>query len=108
MIPQLTPREVNNLIIAGEPVVLLDVREPEEYAICRLPGSILIPLGDLPGRAHELDVPDGTTLVVYCHHGVRSLRGAGYLMQLGMEKVASMSGGIEWWSQLIDPSVPRY
>jgi len=108
MIPQITPQDVNNLLIAGKPVLLLDVREPKEYAICQLPGSVLIPLGDLPGRTHELDIPDGAKVVVYCHHGVRSLRGAGYLMQMGFENVASMTGGIDWWSQLVDASVPRY
>jgi rhodanese-related sulfurtransferase len=108
MIRQLTPMDVNNLLIAGEPVMLLDVREPEEYAICRLPGSVLIPLGELPSRLGEIDVPEGGTVVVYCHHGIRSNRAAAFLHQQGIENAVNMSGGIEWWSQQIDPSVPRY
>jgi len=108
MIRQLTPQEVNNLLIAGEKVVLLDVREPEEYAICRLPGSVLIPLGDLPGRVASLDFPEDATLVVYCHHGVRSNRAAAFLHQHGFENAVNMTGGIDWWSQLINPGVPRY
>lgn len=108
MIPQIQPHEVKNRLDSGLPTLLLDVREPDEYAICRLPGSVLVPLGDLPGQAESLEIPDGTMVVVYCHHGVRSLRGAGVLMQAGIGNVASMAGGIEWWSQLIDPGVPRY
>ncbi len=108
MIRQLSPFEVNNLMIAGEKVILLDVREPEEYAICRLPGSVLIPLGELPSRFGELDVAEDATLVVYCHHGIRSNRGAAFLHQQGIENAVNMTGGIEWWSQQIDPSVPRY
>ena len=73
-----------------------------------MPGSVLIPLGDLAGRTHEIDPPAEATVVVYCHHGVRSQRAAVYLSQLGFEKVANLAGGIDWWSQLIDPAVPRY
>jgi rhodanese-related sulfurtransferase len=108
MIPQLTPHEVNGKLIAGEKVVLLDVREPEEYAICHLPGSVLIPLGDLPGRVAALDFPEDATVVVYCHHGVRSNRAAAFLHQNGFTNAVNMSGGIDWWSQLVDPGVPRY
>ena len=94
---------------AGEPVYLLDVRQPEEYGICRLPDSQLIPLGELPQRAREVEPPAGATVVVYCHHGIRSLSGAAILQRAaGLENVYSMAGGIEAWSARIDPSVPRY
>ena len=108
MVRQILPQQVKAKLDAGEPVVLVDVRQPEEYAICRLAGSQLIPLGELSRRAGEIEPPDGGTVVVYCHHGVRSLSGAMILQQFGVENVASMAGGIDAWSQLIDPSVPRY
>ena len=73
-----------------------------------LPGSVLLPLDQLPGKARELGPPAGTKIVVYCHHGIRSLSGASILMQAGHENVASLAGGIEAWSVRIDPKVPRY
>ena len=102
------PRDVQALLTAGSPLVLLDVREPNEHAFCHLPGSVLIPLGDLPTRFEELDVPEGALVVVYCHHGIRSLRGAGFLQHVGIANVASMAGGIEAWSLTVDAGVPRY
>ena len=108
MIRQIHPQELHAKLVAGEPVVLLDVRQPEEYAICRLAGSELIPLGELVRRAGEVEVPPGASVVVYCHHGVRSLSGAAILHQAGIENVASLAGGIDAWSMLIDPTVPRY
>ncbi len=93
---------------AGEPVYLLDVRQPEEHTFCRLAGSHLIPLGELMYRAGEVEPPEGAAVVVYCHHGVRSLSGAAILQRLGHEHVYSLAGGIDAWSQLIDPAVPRY
>lgn len=108
MIRQIHPADVKAKLDAGEPVVLLDVRQPEEYAICRLAGSVLIPLGELPQRVGELDVPDGATVVVYCHHGMRSLNGAMLLAQAGIPNAVSMAGGIEAWSTQVDPAVPRY
>lgn len=108
MVRQILPQQVKAKLDAGEPVVLVDVRQPEEYALCRLDGSRLIPLGELPRRAAEVEPPEGATVVVYCHHGVRSLSGAMILQQFGVENVASMAGGIDAWSQLVDPNVPRY
>lgn len=108
MIPQIHPNDVKAKLDAGEPVVLLDVRQPNEYAYCRLEPSEHIPLHELTGRWEELDVPAGALVVVYCHHGVRSLSGAAILIQAGINNVASMSGGIEAWSLLVDPTVRRY
>lgn len=101
-------RELKAMLDAGKPVMLLDVREPAEHAICHLPGCELIPLGELPVRLNEIHPPDGGLVVVYCHHGIRSLNGAAYLEQAGVTPVASLSGGIDAWSALIDPSIPRY
>jgi rhodanese-related sulfurtransferase len=108
LIPQITVHELRERLAAGEPVFLLDVREPEEHSYAAMPGSKLIPLGDLPGRVQEIDPPAGTLTVVYCHHGIRSLTGAHLLQRAGLESVASLAGGIDAWSRLIDPAVPRY
>lgn len=108
MIRQILPADLKTKLDAGEQVVLVDVRQPEEYAICQLPGSQLIPLGELNLRASEVEVPDGASLVVYCHHGVRSLSGAGMLAQAGHAEVFSLAGGIDAWSRFIDPTVRRY
>ena len=102
------PAEVKAKLDAGEPVYLLDVRQPEEHEFARLPNSTLIPLGELGYRAGEVEPPTGATVVVYCHHGVRSLSGAAILLQFGHDRVVSMAGGIDAWSVLIDPAVPRY
>lgn len=108
MIAQIEPEAVKQKLDKGEPVILVDVREPEEYAICHLEGSQLIPLGELIRRTDEVEAPDGALVVVYCHHGVRSLSGAALFQRAGIENVVSMSGGIDAWSLRIDPSVRRY
>jgi rhodanese-related sulfurtransferase len=95
-------------LAAKEPIYLLDVREPSEHEYSRLPDSKLIPLGELMERVGEVAPPDGVPVVVYCHHGVRSLSGAAILEMNGIREAYSLSGGIEAWSTLIDPSVPRY
>jgi sulfur-carrier protein adenylyltransferase/sulfurtransferase len=89
-----------------ERIVLIDVREPNEYQICRIPSSRLIPLRQLSQRAGELD-PDAE-IVVYCRTGVRSARAAGLLTDAGFRKVKNLKGGILSWSDTIDPSVPKY
>ena len=90
---------------AGKPT-LLDVREPEEFEICKLPNAKLIPLGNLPERVHELDTADD--LVVYCHTGVRSARATAFLRQMGFTKAKNLSGGIDAWTDEIDPEMPKY
>lgn len=107
MIPQIQPQELKRLLERGAPVLLLDVREPQEYAWCHLTGSLHIPLGELPARVGELDVGE-ELVVVYCHHGLRSLSGAAILLQAGFANVASLAGGIDRWAVQIDPSMPRY
>jgi rhodanese-related sulfurtransferase len=110
--PEITPELFARLRIAekdagGEPVVLLDVREPWEFQSASLPGSLLMPMGDVTSRAHaELD-PDGH-IVVLCHHGQRSLSVAMWLRGQGFERAQSLAGGIDGWSRVIDATVPRY
>jgi adenylyltransferase/sulfurtransferase len=90
-----------------EPVpMLLDVREPVEASFVSLPGSVLIPLGDLPARIDELD--RDAPLVVYCHHGVRSSRALGMLERAGFRRVRHLTGGIDAWAVQVDPEMPRY
>lgn len=88
------------------PPLLLDVRERPEASFASLPGSVLIPLGELPGRVDEL--PRDEPIVVYCHHGVRSARALSVLEQAGFTRARHLTGGIDAWSVKVDPAVPRY
>lgn len=92
----------------GESIYLVDVRQPWEHDLARLPDDILVPLDQLAELADEITPPAGALVVTYCHHGVRSLSAAAILQRLGHENVASLAGGIDAWSQLIDPGVARY
>jgi rhodanese-related sulfurtransferase len=92
----------------GERFVLLDCREPAEVATARIAGSTHIPMRDIPGRIGELEANRQGRIVVHCHHGGRSLRVTQFLRQQGFASVQNMTGGIDTWSQQIDPSVPRY
>ena len=106
---ELTPREVKSKLDAGEAVLLLDVREPNEHALTRLEGCQLVPMNTVPERLQHLDTLAGDKLlVVYCHHGVRSLNVVHWLRGQGVENCVSMSGGIEGWSCEVDAAVPRY
>lgn len=88
-------------------LTLLDVREPWEVATASLPGSINIPMGEIPSRAHaELD-PD-QPIIVLCHHGARSLSVTMWLRNQGFDQAQSLAGGIDQWSRTIDPSIPVY
>ncbi len=107
MVPQIQPNDLKGLLDGGAPVLLVDVRQPEEHVYCNLPGSLLIPLGELKARVQEIE-PGEALVVVYCHHGVRSLSGAAILAQAGIPNVASLAGGIDRWSLTVDPGVPRY
>jgi rhodanese-related sulfurtransferase len=104
---EITPAEVSELLKEGLPVRLIDVREPAEHAICHIEGATLIPMQSIPTRLQDLDDP-GIRLIVFCHHGVRSLSVADWLRRQGVENCQSMAGGIDLWSLRIDPAVPRY
>ncbi len=101
-----TPQELHARWQRGDRPFLLDVREPEEYRIVRLPDATLIPLGDLIARQQELD-PD-IEIVVYCHHGIRSMKAVAYLRNAGFPLARNLRGGIDAWSLQVDPGVPRY
>jgi rhodanese-related sulfurtransferase len=104
---EITPSEVSAELKAGIPLRLVDVREPQEYAICRIEGATLIPMNNIPQHLSELD-DDGAQIVVFCHHGVRSLSVVDWLRKQGIDNCQSMAGGIDLWSLQIDPEVPRY
>lgn len=92
--------------ISEPDVQILDVRLPDEVAIAQLPGCINVPLNELPQRLDELD--PARPVAIYCHHGVRSLQAGRLLERQGFAKVCHLEGGIEAWSNEIDPSVARY
>jgi rhodanese-related sulfurtransferase len=87
---------------------LIDCREDEELSICRIDGSEWFPLGSFPQVIGKLTADSGRGVVVFCHHGMRSQRAAAFLRAHGVSNAFSMSGGIDMWSEIIDPSVPRY
>ncbi len=104
-----TVKDVKRRMDAGENLLLIDVREPHEYAIAKIPGSELVPMRRVPSELQSLEArADEAVLVVYCHHGVRSLQVANWLREQGVADCQSMAGGIEAWSLEVDPSVPRY
>ena len=104
---EIDPESVQKMAKRGESFTLLDVREPWEFETARIQGAKLMPMGDIPSRANqELDPEDH--IVVYCHHGVRSMNVTAWLRQQGFEKAQSMAGGIDAWSRRVDPKVPVY
>ena len=104
---EITPEEVKMKLDHGDEFTLLDVREPWEFEAAHMSGAKLLPMGDVPSRAHqELDPEDH--VVVVCHHGVRSMNVTVWLRQQGFDKVQSMRGGIDAWSRRVDGKVPMY
>ena len=104
---EITAEEVKGKLDAGENFTLLDVREPWEFETAKISRAKLMPMGEVPSRAHqELDPEDH--IVVVCHHGVRSMNVTVWLRQQGFEKAQSMRGGIDAWSRSVDGKVPLY
>src|SRR5689334_1312814 len=103
---EITPAELKAKMDRGDDFVLIDVREPEEYAIARIQGSRLIPRATLPERVHELSSADD--IVVHCKSGVRSGMAVDFLKQAGFRRVKNLVGGILRWSDDVDPTVAKY
>jgi adenylyltransferase/sulfurtransferase len=103
---EITPSDVKARLDKGEQLVFIDVREPWEYALCRIEGAKHVPLGVLAANLKTL--PDVHEVICYCHHGMRSLDAATWLRFQGIERAKSLAGGIERWSVEVDPKVPRY
>jgi rhodanese-related sulfurtransferase len=104
---EITAEDVKAAVDRKEPVTLIDVREPWEYQTARIEGATLIPMGEIPSRAHQELDPEAH-IIVYCHHGVRSMNVTAWLRQQGFEKAQSMAGGIDAWSRRVDGKVPVY
>jgi len=100
------PAELKAKQDRGDDFALIDVREPHEFQICRIPGSKLIPLGELPKRVGELD-PEAE-IVAHCKSGARSAKAVDFLKQAGFKKARNLKGGILAWSDKVDPTVPKY
>jgi len=104
-----TPQDIQRRLAACEKLLLVDVREPAEFQVARIAGAKLIPMRTVPAQLQRLEAAaDEATLIVYCHHGVRSLNVVNWLREQGISGCQSMAGGIDRWSLQIDPSVPRY
>jgi rhodanese-related sulfurtransferase len=104
---EITVDQLKQQLASAHPPILLDVREPWEYATAHLPNSTFIPMSEIPARAfNELD--EDQPIAVMCHHGARSLSVANWLREKGFSKAQSVTGGIDLWSSVIDPTIPRY
>jgi rhodanese-related sulfurtransferase len=104
-----TPQDIRRRLAAGEKLLLIDVREPNEFQAARISDAELIPMRTIPAQLQRLEAAsDDATLIVYCHHGIRSLNVVNWLREQGVSGCQSMAGGIDRWSLEIDPSVPRY
>src|ERR1700739_1018454 len=107
MFYEITDEEWKSKFESGESFTLLDVREPWEFETAKIASAKLMPMGEVPSRAHqELDPEDH--IVVVCHHAVRSMNVTAWLRQQGFEKAQSLRGGIDAWSRRVDGKVPLY
>jgi rhodanese-related sulfurtransferase len=101
-------KSVKAMLDGDDEFVLLDCREPDEYEFVKLNGAQHIPIGEISTRLVELNGGQDDRIVVYCHHGSRSLMVTQFLRQQGFDGAQNMSGGIDAWAVEIDPSLPRY
>jgi rhodanese-related sulfurtransferase len=103
---EIAPREVKDLLARGEKFLFVDVREKWEHETSRIEGSVLISMREIPSNLSRLS--GAGEVVLFCHHGIRSLDAAAWLREQGVGSARSMSGGIDRWSAEIDSGVPRY
>jgi adenylyltransferase/sulfurtransferase len=102
----ISSEELKKRIDAGENLFILDVRNPNEFAICRIPGTVLLPLPELPLRFGE--VPKNREVIVHCKSGMRSQKAIEFLKAQGYTKLVNLTGGILAWADKVDPGMPRY
>lgn len=106
---ELTPQEAAARLKGENPPAIIDVREPDEFALARLENARLIPMQAIPAELQRLEsLADDADLLVFCHHGVRSLQVVNWLREHGIENCYSVTGGLDRWSREIDPGIPRY
>jgi rhodanese-related sulfurtransferase len=105
---EVTCQQVQAKLDAGDDFLLLDCREPDEYATVKIDAATLLPMSAIQDRVGELDEHRGREIVVHCHHGGRSLQVAKWLRAQGHDTASSMAGGIDQWAIEIDPALPRY
>lgn len=106
---EITPEQALALLQEPGKAVLIDVREPAEFALARVEGGLLIPMQSVPAELQKLEaLADDQELLILCHHGVRSLQVTAWLRAQGMENSYSIAGGIDRWSREVDPGVPTY
>lgn len=105
-VEEISPKQLQQWLSEKKPFILLDVREQDEVFVAALPDHMHIPMNLIPIRQNE--IPDDLPIVIYCHHGMRSLQVALYLSENGFDDVYNLSGGIDAWSLMVDPSIPRY
>jgi adenylyltransferase/sulfurtransferase len=103
---EITPEQLKKRIDAGENLFVLDVRNPNEFQICRIPGTTLLPLPELPNRFAE--VPKDREVIVHCKSGMRSAKAIEFLKSQGFTKLTNLTGGILGWAEKVDPGMPRY
>jgi rhodanese-related sulfurtransferase len=105
---EISPEKTKRLHLNGE-ATLVDCREEDEFAFCRIEGAHLVPLSEFGEKVFECVGDDREKLtIIYCHHGIRSLQATYFLRQRGYKNVYSMTGGIEAWSDRVDPRVAKY
>jgi len=103
---EITPREVQRMLASGQEVLFVDVREKWEHETSHIEGAELIPLREVPGNLAVFE--RAQQIVLFCHHGMRSLDAAAWLRSQGVAGARSMAGGIDRWSVEVDPQIPRY
>ncbi|MDA8390075.1 MAG: rhodanese-like domain-containing protein [Gammaproteobacteria bacterium] len=103
---EIDPKDLQARLLAGDKIVLLDVREPWERNLCALPDSLHAPMQQVPMAMNSLD--PHAEVVVYCHSGVRSFHVGRFLEHNGFAKVVNLRGGIDAWAREVDPGMPRY
>jgi rhodanese-related sulfurtransferase len=106
---EVTPLEVKRRLEAGEQMYLIDVREPREHQTASIAGADLMPMRTVPSNLQQIEgKAENSDIVVFCHHGIRSLQVANWLREQGIAGCQSMAGGIDRWSLEVDPNIPRY
>jgi adenylyltransferase/sulfurtransferase len=103
---EISASELKRRLDAGEPLEIIDVREPREWAICRIQGARFVPLGSLTDHVHELD--PARTYVLQCRSGVRSAKALSLLREAGFRHLLNLRGGILAWAREVDPTMPTY